>query len=215
LLDISGQDDGHRAEYFGLLEKLLGGVRQRFSWATLFAPSPVLVTMIEESLSLYVFTCLVRSLTGRRTVGLLFRPLPAVQGTSARLVFKRMLLRMVRCLPGAATLTIMPFSVEPRFATIAKGWIYDPQFWDLFYPEALDDDHTGGPLAQDIGRHAQGRAVCCAVGRQDIDKGFDLFARAYAEIQALRERFLFAFGGKLRGEVAEEGGLRAGRWLCL
>ena len=29
------------------------------------------------------------------------------------------------------TLTILPFSVYPAFPTIADGWIYDPQLWDL------------------------------------------------------------------------------------
>jgi hypothetical protein len=207
-------EDGHRADYIALFARLLGAGRIG-ARALVGARGPLLFLMVEEAFWLYVLVTCVRSLLGRRTAGLLLRPLPALTGTTLRLRLKRLLLRPLRALPRVETLTVMPFAVEPRFATIADGWIDDPQQWDLGDAALADVSRwrqAPAGLAAAVSAAAQGRRVLAAPGRQDADKGFDRFARAYAASPVLRDGWLFASAGSVRGDLsgAREPFLQAG-----
>lgn len=195
ILIHTASEEGHRGFYLALLSRLLNGTRTQSPWTMLFSAKPLFLLSIEGSaFPLYCFVAPVRALLGRRTVGLLMRPRPVLTGTRTRLRIKRYLLRLLRRLPRNQTLTILPFAVEPRFAEIADGWIHDPQIWDLGRDE---QEAPPGPLYEDIRAAANGRPICCAVGRQNRSKGFDLFADLYAQHPSLREAMLFAFGGKV------------------
>jgi hypothetical protein len=191
----SRSEEGHRADYIRFVSGLFRTGRTS-AVGTCTSRLPVLFLMVEEFFSLYVVACLWRSLWGRRTVGLLFRPGPALEGKSLRLRVKRRILRLLRRLPRVQTLTIVPFSIAPRFAEIADGWIYDLQLWDKSVPgshDLLHTDHAALPLK--IREAAGGRAVIGALGLQDRHKGFDVFAGVWNDDEGLRKRFLFAFGG--------------------
>lgn len=169
--------------------------------------APLFVPTVEDMFLSYSIIAVLRSLLGRRTVGLLFRPGPALAGTSLRLRLKRAILKLLLRLPLTQTLTILPFSVEPRFAEIADGWIYDLQLWDLDAQECRrvrerPDGEASGGLRAAIGGAAAGRPVCCAIGRQNRDKGFDRFVDLYVTGPGLREAMLFAFGGRVDAGVA-------------
>jgi hypothetical protein len=196
LFDSHQGNDGHRAEYYALLSRLIGARRTASLAKAMFGREPVLVGALEASGALlrYAVLALVRAALGRRTAALLFRPLPALAATDFKLRFKRSLLGWIRRMRTAQTLTILPFSLEPGFARIASGWIYDPQFWDLHYPEAAPDHHKGS-LATELRERAGMRRICCAIGRQDKDKGFDQFVAVYCQRPDLRESWLFAVGG--------------------
>jgi hypothetical protein len=202
LVDFGAGEHGHRSQYNAMLGRLFRMRRERFSLAMLAARAPVLCPQIEFAPIRFAISCLVRGLFGRRTVGLLLRPLPALRDTGWRLRAKRIVLRLLRRVPGAQVLTIVPFAVEPDFAVIAHGWIHDLQNWDL----QLDADPAAAPaaqaLAREIRRQAQGRPVCAAIGRQQQEKGFDRFAALYSANRDLRDAMLFAFGGKVAPELA-------------
>ncbi len=200
ILDLAMNDDGHRGNYMALLNRLYVTQRVPFSWGAALTRQPVLVPLIEESLSKYVAVCLLRSLLGRRTVGFLFRPRPALEGQNLRLRFKRWCLRALCRLPGTRTLIILPFAVEPGFATIADDWFYDFETWDLT-GDGQVSAHAPGPLAAAIATAAAGRKVCCTIGRQDTSKGFDLFTGLYLSSAPLRDAMLFASGGKVAPEM--------------
>lgn len=190
-------DDGHRAPYVAFLGRLFDLERMGFCARSVFSRRPVLVPMIEESLATYACTALVRSLMGRATVGFLFRPRPALEGTSLRLRIKYYILRGLRRLPRVQTLTILPFSVEPRFAEIATGWIHDPQLWDLDDTQCDLKPWAQCEIVSEVRAAAAGRTICVALGRQDAAKGFDHFADIYTHHAGLRAAALFAFGGKV------------------
>ncbi len=190
-------DEGHRAEYYALMARLIGSTRTSSLWRALWARQPVLDGAIEASVGSYVMLCVLRALMGRRTAGILFRPLPLIEGGLLRLRIKRWLLATINRLPGVYTLTILPFALEPRFARFANGWILDPQYWDLHYPEDVDGNRPAGAFAQSIRETAGARGVVVAIGRQDSAKGFDMFARLYTARADLRETWHFAFGGRV------------------
>ncbi len=195
LLELSGNRHGHREHYVALLSRLLDAAPRRPGWSLLVDRRPILITAIEESLLLYAGLGLVRALLGRRTAGLLMRPLPTVAGRSTRLRTKRWLLHLLRRFARIQTLTILPFSLEPRFARIAHGWIHDPQFWDCYAEDTPPSARQPGRLADAIRQAAAGRLTCCAIGGQGVAKGFDLFAALWNTDPALRSRMLFAYGG--------------------
>lgn len=196
LYDSYEGNDGHRAEYYALLGRLIGARRTASLARALFGREPVLVGALEAAgaLSRYAVLALVRAILGRRTSALLFRPLPTLAAANFRLRCKRVLLGWIRRLGIGQTLTILPFGLEPGFAQIASDWIYDPQFWDLHYPEAAAD-HRTGPLAAKLRERAGRRRICCAIGRQDRAKGFDQLVALYCQRPDLRESWLFAVGG--------------------
>lgn len=218
LLIHTVSEEGHRGSYLSLLSQLLNGARARNLGQMLFTAKPLLLLSIEASaFSLYCLIAPVRALLGRRTVGLLMRPRPVVMGKSIRLRIKRLLLKLLRRLPRIQTFTILSFSIEPRFADVADGWIHDPQIWDLTPEERAN---SPGALFADIRNAANGRRICCAVGRQDQNKGFDWFADLYARNAALRDSILFAFGGKVFGMAetylpafAQAGGFACNRFV--
>lgn len=203
LVDYGAGDEGHRGQYNAMLGRLFNLRRADFSLAMLLARAPVLCPQIEAAPVRFALTCLVRGLLGRRTVGFLLRPLPALYGQTLRLRAKRAALKLLLRTPGAQVLTIVPFAIAPRLATIAHGWIHDLQNWD----GQLDrDPPVAEDLTHDIRRHAAGRPVCCAIGRQERAKGFDRFAALYSGSAGLRETLLFAFGGRVAPELAASAG---------
>lgn len=203
LVDFEAGEHGHRGQYNAMLARLFHLRRVGFTPAMLLARAPVLCPQIESAPVRFAITSLVRGLLARRTAGFLLRPLPALQGQSLRLRLKRAMLRLLRRTPGVQVLTIVPFAIEPGLAGIAHGWIHDLQNWDL----QLEAEPLAAPAAQaltrDIRARANGRRVCCAIGRQDRDKGFDRFAALYCDSASLREGTLFAFGGKVSPELAD------------
>lgn len=201
LVDFGAGDHGHRGQYNAMLARLFRVRPARFGPAMLGSRRAVLVPQIEAAPGLFLITCLLRAVLGRRTVGLLLRPLPALHGTSLRLRIKRAALIVLRRVPGVAVLTIIPFAVEPGLARIARGWIHDLQNWD-FSLGSESDPAQSMVTAQAIRDQAGARKVCAAIGGQSRDKGFDRFAALWSGTPALRAEFLFAYGGKVTPDLA-------------
>jgi hypothetical protein len=208
-------EEGHRREYTAVLcevirslggEPVVGPMRLKNA----FDSAPLLVPMLEEYTLLFAICAALRSLFGRRSVTLLFRPGPCIRPTTWRLVFKAAILRGLRHLKGVHILTILPFAVDPDFRKVATGWIYELQLWDML-------GRTPPPrtkMPEQVHGIAAGRRVLMALGGQNAEKGFDQLARIWIAHPALRERWLFAAVGPVSEasrEIAEafmkEGGV--------
>lgn len=177
--------NGHRAAYLAFAIGLLGG--RRVSELELFRHrGPVLFLMVEDHFGLYVLASLFRTLLGRRTVGLLFRPGPAVNGTSLRLKVKRHILRLLLRVPAVRTLSIVPTPLAPQIESIADGWIHDFQLWDLsetqrrLIADMRSGRQAGNPDASALltasRNHASGRPLLVALGMQNRAKGIQMLA---------------------------------------
>ncbi|WP_337271196.1 hypothetical protein [Oryzifoliimicrobium ureilyticus] len=208
----SRSESGHRGDYIRFAKTTF--CAERISpYKMFFEARPILFLMIEDSFFLYVLSSLWRSLCGRRTVGLLFRPGPAVEGATIRLSIKRAFLKSMKKISLIRTLTIVPFYVEPTYEQIADGWIYDFQLWDL-----TDREIAAGKAenaAFEISE-VHGRTVLGAVGSQDRRKGFDIFAQTWVKNSEIRSRYLFLFGGKTAldcDELAEQFSANGGKGL--
>jgi hypothetical protein len=216
----SRHDSGHRASYAETLTRETG-MRRVGLRAAFLSPDPVLFLMIEERPLAYVLACLLRAVVGRRTVGLLFQPGATLRRDTARRRIKHGLLRVLRRIPACQTLAIEPFQPGDGFEAICDGWVHDFQLWDLSAEEAARvaaiREADAEPLAAEVMLRAAGRRVVSAIGRQDRAKGFDVFARLFADADT-RQDYLFAFGGRVDPALApdcaafeEAGGVAADR----
>ncbi|WP_156396164.1 MULTISPECIES: hypothetical protein [unclassified Caulobacter] len=156
--------------------------------------------MLEEHTAKFLIVAIFRALLGRRSCALMFRPGEAVRSSAPRHLVKKMLLKVAKALPTVTVATIMPFELDPAFAGIADGWIYDPQLWDL----APDEDAHGSDLARTVREQAAGRAVAVALGGQSRDKGFDFLADVWAARPGVRDRWLFVAAGKVASGSREK-----------
>ncbi|MCJ8052804.1 hypothetical protein GB928_022040 [Shinella curvata] len=179
-----------RPAYLRALERLFGARRTGLC-GMLVSRAPVLFLMIEEAFVLYVVVCLLRAVVGRRTSGLLLRPLQLVVSNRWQCRIKRAILHWLKRFEAVQTLTILPFTVLPAAAFVARGWIYDIEFWDL-----TDAQHDAVDLLRRERRPGD-QLVLTSLGRQSARKGFDLFTEAYGRCAGLRDRFRFIACGRV------------------
>lgn len=183
---------GHRESYLSFVTSILPSKRGGF-WSILFGRGPSFFLMIEDSFLFFVVAAYARALIGRRTVGILMRPKPALEGTSLRLRTKKWLLSRLRRIEQIRVLTILPFTVRSDFEDLAASWIYDFQLWDLDIAAAHGTDLAGRPSADIEGLRQDDRArdgrsvVISAVGTQNRGKGYDLFAADLGKVAAAQE----------------------------
>ncbi|MXN44406.1 hypothetical protein GR138_04335 [Shinella kummerowiae] len=196
VLVYSRSQTGRRPAYLRVMEQLFDARKARLR-DLFFSRSPVLFLMIEEAFVLYLAASLLRALTGGRTAGLLLRPMPVVMSRRPVERCKRLALQWLKRLPRCQTLTIVPFSVFPPFSSVASGWIYDFQLWDL----TGDERDAVDTLRRE--RHPPEYGVVTAIGTQSRRKGFDLFADTYTRSCDLRRRFQFLACGKVAPGVAD------------
>ena len=191
---------GHRDEYNVLFEEELRGLGR----APVFADRPsmrllnsnVFFLVIDDELVFFIICALASFFTGKRVGGLFFRPAQCFHFDSFRHRIKYLAFSLIRRISGVCVLTVLPFSVDPRLAKIARNWIYDPQLWDIGTNGAFSDVATTG-LAQDVIREANGRKIVMTLGGQQRDKGSDFFSEVWCNSEAVRRRYLFVAAGKV------------------
>lgn len=196
---VSFSDAGHRAAYDLVLTRLL--LQHGITLSPGAAARADFFPMLDDNIAVFARTALLNAFTGRRTVGLFFRPAEALKHTKLRYRLKYVLFRLLKTIRGTSIITIMPFCLEPRFAEVAHDWIYDLQFWDIQLMQ-LRPSSARTQMVDTIRREAGGRRVVVALGGLGRDKGFDFFVRLYGADQSLRQQFLFVAAGKVSSDCA-------------
>jgi hypothetical protein len=199
-IDAGGHQPDFDRFFHAVLKRMGLSVRARkVECSSIFSKAPMFYSWLDRSPA-QIFGMLAvaafRSMIGRRTVGLFFRPNTCFYEGSVRAVAGRLLFGIVSRLPNVRILSIVPFGVYPLGEKVATGWIYDPQLWDLEY---LDITETPS-AAEDVERllqHAKGRKIIVSLGRQDRSKGFDAFVDIWCASPEIRKSFLFVAAGKV------------------
>jgi hypothetical protein len=215
---ISWSKEGHRESYDRVLGKLLE--QYGFQFRLPSRTSKIyFYSMIDDHILHFILKAIRGALTGRRTVGLFFRPRECFATNKLKYLFKRALFMFLCRLPRTQILTIIPFVLNIKFSQIANGWIYDPQLWDLDLLE-LPDPAEFGDLTAEVAAHAGGRRVVMALGFQNGLKGFDFYAQIWRQSAEIRASYLFVAAGAVSKEcsaVANEflrqGGLLIDRFI--
>ena len=205
--------DGHRADYFRFITLQLGG--NRIAGKNVFSSKKIIFfLMIEDSFLFYFVASLFRSLTNKKTIGLLFRPKPALEGKALRLIIKRWMLIFLKKNNKIKTLSIVPYWALPKAEKITDDWIYDLQLWDLsnneveiFLKHSLEvgkhkkGESTASFIINDLSKIISNKKVIGAIGRQDKSKGFDSFYN-FSKSESASD-FYFASAGKIAEDCKE------------
>ena len=198
-------EPGHHQSFVDLFTHIFSdrgiGVRLTDRPATALSHSgPLFVLMVEQYPLLTYVLAAVRALLGRRTAGLVFRSKEALAGTSPRLRVKRALLRLVRRSERVAMLTIIPHALLPGADAITRGWIDDPQLWDL---SVLPHPARPTAIGARVREAARGRPVILCAGQLGPDKGLDALV-ALASDAGFTSDYCLVLAGPIRdaGDVA-------------
>lgn len=198
---------GHRGTYLTFAMAQLEGDRIEAA-DIVIAEEPVLCLMVEEGFFSYTTRAIRRAIHGRRTIGLLFRPGPAVTANTKNLWLKKQILQFLKRIPQVQTLSIVPVPLKPEFGEIVDGWIHDFQLWDMsaegrkmfddLQAENLPQDHPAALFYAQIKQEAQGRPVLVSLGMQSKGKGYSILSEALPDL-AKADWFVVA-----AGKVAED-----------
>lgn len=195
--------DGHRAEYERLFVDIFSrsGIEctvASLSLNNIFSTGVLFSSMLEEHPLRLLLTALFRAVFGLKTVSISFRSVQALESKSLRLAIKRWLLRLSKRFSCISILSLIPFDTDDELASICRYYIYDPQLWDLLYYRDAPDLQ----LMAEIVSISGGRKILCAIGRQDIEKGFDAFSQLWINNPVIRKSWLFVSGGAVDDSVA-------------
>jgi len=170
--------DGHRQSYLDFIKRKISG--ERIHEKSLIShKGAVFFLMIEENFLLYFVVSLIRALIGKKTVGLLFRPKPALEASNFKLKIKLIMLKILKKIENVKTFSIIPVSLEPSISEIVDDWIYDFQLWDITQEQRVIfekiknndinlNDFTKYEIANEVRLHAKDRKIlvaaflCCA-----------------------------------------------------
>jgi hypothetical protein len=164
---------------------------------------PCFYPMLESNTIAFLINAVVRALRGRRTVGLFFRPAECFFNRRLKYRVKRKLFQVASRLPHVSILTLMPFSVFPRFEEVATGWIYDPQLWDLLH-FGFSEKNAFPKLHDLLITEASGRRILMALGEQQQYKGFDYLVDVWCSSAKIREEFLVVVAGRVNYHSAKK-----------
>ena len=206
LLIYSRGTHGHRREYDAVLEKELTtiGITPTFvdKPTTSLLKRDIFFVMIEEDLIVFI-VCALASLFGRNRVsGFMFRPGECFRLSDFKYRVKYLLFWGLRHLSTVRVWTLLPFSVNPRFAEVAYGWVYDPQLWDSLTLKDLKVA-ASTPLARDVSERANGRLIVVSLGMQNSAKGLNYFSEILCSSEVLRTHCFFVAAGKVAETSSE------------
>ena len=155
------------------LEPVFGSMTTRLFWRLFFADR-VFFSTVEESYVEFAVLALLRAMFGRRTVGLIYRPRSCFYTAQLRFIVRRFYFIGLMHVPGVSVISCVPFSHDPRYATIARAYIHDPQLWDMVDPAPWLTSSSS--IGADVLARAAGRKVIVALGSLNEAKGFDFFS---------------------------------------
>lgn len=196
---------GHREEYLSLLvdifdfEPSIGKVNGQRLYKLVSAPRLVFSSLDDDVFG-FCFISMLRSLFGRKTVGLFIRPQSCFfKGPKA--VVKRVLFAVMCRLSRVSIFTIVPYDIDPSLSKVSTGWVHDPQMWDLTDKEVSGNIES--ELSHKIIHEAHGRTIVSYLGRISLHKGFESLVRLIKHEPDLRKDFFFVAAGSVDKDCIE------------
>lgn len=155
----------------------------------------VMFATLDDAPLFFLAVGLIRLLAGKRTVGIFLRPQACFHEFHWKYRLKWLYFFIMSRIPRIAPVSMVPFFVNPRFAEVSSGWIYDPQNWDQ--ADNLPDLTQRTALSERILAHAKGRKIIAALGGLNLFKGFDFFADMAVEAASFFDDAVFVACGPL------------------
>ena len=189
---------GHRDDYLRLFSGLFGlqpsvGMVGRRNLRPLLRAEALLFGTIDDDYAGFIVVALLRAALGRRTAGVFLRPQTCFGRKGLIYGAKRRIFAALKRVPGVSVFTIVPFSVAPDFAAVARDGLVDPQMWDLDTARIAPDPD----LTRRITDEAAGRRVIAFIGSAHRSKGIDMLCDAISHPYWPRDRILAVIGGRI------------------
>lgn len=222
---------GHRASYLDFIRTKIGGERIQ-GQSIFFWKGAVFFLMVEDNFSLYFFACIFRSVLGKRTVGLLFRPKPVIESTKIKHKIKFWMLKFLCQFSETRTISIVPIALEPAISEIVDDWVYDFQLWDLTVsqkdtvkkikekymrgdPKLLNDYE----VLRDIGAYnLERKKIIVSLGAQNKSKGIHQLSSYCSDL--IKNDYCLVIAGRFsanesdtRRNIIDSGGVVIDRYL--
>ena len=196
--------DGHRQSYLDFIKSKISG--ERIHEKSLISHKGVVFfLMIEENFLLYFVVSLIRALIGKKTVGLLFRPKPALEASNFRLKLKLNMLKFLKKIKNVKTLSIVPTPLEPSISEIVDDWIYDFQLWDITEDQVeffsnIKSNNISNEYSenvkniQKIKKNAGEKKIIIALGTQNKGKGTHILSENISQL--VKQNFCVIVAGR-------------------
>lgn len=202
--------EGHRKHYAHFLANQLG-------LTALCAPlgliiiyrlikcRQLLLATIDDHILVFSLILLCRSLLGKRSVVLFLSPQRCFLTVRFKYRVRRWLFMALKCLPRTMILTILPFTVDQRYAEVAHAGVADPQLWDLLTEsQGQEADTSPAPCLDWISQlrqKAAGRKIVTLPGTLSALKGFDYYTQLVVHDPTLLEKYMFVAAGKVSPDM--------------
>lgn len=187
--------EGHRGAYLDLFSTMFGletfhGALNQSVVKELRTAERLLFCTLDDTVAGFGLIAVLRSLFGRRTVGILLRPQSCRRGGGPKAFAKYWMFRMLKWMPKVSVLSIVPHPLCPDAAAVSSHWVHDPQLWD--YTSIHPNPDLS--LRDAVVKRAAGRRVLVFVGTITPIKGVALLAKLAPD---LAEEYLIVAAGRV------------------
>lgn len=193
--------EGHRESYFQIFERLWGATRFVGLENLLKANSAehLVFLSVDDYFLRFLVQTLKRSFQRKKTDGILLRAENLTQQNwTLKRLFKKILLRILKKIPGVRMIGIVPFQFLPELKPYLTDTLFDLQFWDLpiLFPK-IEASPQANIKFETLREKAKGRKIVLALGRQDESKGILFFFNLWQHPE-IQKNYFFGVIGKNR-----------------
>lgn len=216
---------GHRRSYVETLSQMLdySGFIEPLSIKSgvrLVRADNLVIATFDDSPLIYGIVVALRAVRGRRTAALFLRPQTCMRRDHPKFRMKKLLYRLLCCIPGLTLITITPHDWHPSLAQVSHVGTYDPQYWDLHDGETLRLPRQS-LLSAELAAAAAGRAIIVLPGFVSREKGFEYLTRIVATEIIAQAPIVVVVAGAVASDMAstadafqQAGGILVDRELC-
>ncbi|MBX9767011.1 MAG: hypothetical protein K2X47_07055 [Bdellovibrionales bacterium] len=172
---------GHRPSYFEVFKRELGFTT---AWGPFFKnlgsliSTPRLLSLtIDDYLISFATLSFLRAAMGKPTLGVSLRIENMFQHLTLKRWGKRLIYRLLLKTPGVTVCSLKPFFLEPRLSTVARAWIYDPQWWDLLVAPVPVKNPSSEIQHQLEALANSSTTLVVLPGHQSLIKGLEIFTQ--------------------------------------
>lgn len=194
---------GHRGEYSNIFSIILEGKQitgfSQINLLKLLKSPAVLFSSCDDYIVCFFVISLLRAWFGRPSVAIATRAEAIYKPLTLKIKIKKLIYKLIRKNNRIKVLSTLPFYVEPRLREVVDDWIYDPQFWDLYYLKNKFKREITVLRVKCLkfGGVHENKLKLVLPGKISIRKGAKFMMDIFLSSQQIRKRFLFILGGEI------------------
>jgi glycosyltransferase involved in cell wall biosynthesis len=194
-------DSGHRQSYQNIFARFFGMSKVTTPLSMnqvlkLIRAKTLIISTIDDSVVVYSFIIVMRSIFLKRTVSIFIRPQSCFFTGNLRFYIKLYLFSILKLVPKSNIVTITPFCYSEKYMKVSNKYVMDPQYWDyiesngsLVLRQSL--------LANELQATARGRPVLLFLGTVSKGKGIEFLADIVDEFPEIIDDVFIVVAGPI------------------